>query len=230
MTHGLPDIEGTSRKSRIFLVDDHPLVRMGISMLINQENDLEVVGEAAGINEAVAAVTAGEFDLMIADIALGQESGLSLISKVVSLRPALPILVVSMHEEAIFAERAIRAGAKGYIMKKDAPQKILTAIRDILKGRIFLNPDISARIIQKSFKHRTSHNTGSLLDDLSPRELEVLSLIGQGLKTAEVAETLCLSPKTIETYREKLKVKLGLKNASELARFAFHANDSPDKS
>lgn len=229
MTRGLPVNEGGSRKSRIFLVDDHPLVRMGISMLINQENDLEVVGEAANIEEAVAAVTAVEFDMMIVDIALGQESGLSLISRVVALRPTLPVLVVSMHEETIFAERAIRAGAKGYIMKKDAPQKILTAIRDILNGRIFLNPDISARIIQKSFKQRTSNVSVSLLDDLSPREREVLSLIGQGLKTAEVAETLCLSPKTVETYREKLKTKLGLKNASELARFAFHADESSEK-
>lgn len=229
MTQRSPDNGGASRKSRIFLVDDHPLVRMGISMLINQENDLEVVGEASNIKEAVAAVTASEFDMMIVDIALGQESGLSLISRVFSLRPTLPVLVVSMHEETIFAERAIRAGAKGYIMKKDAPQKILTAIRDILNGRIFLNPDIAARMIQKSFKQRTSHATGSLLDDLSPREREVLSLIGQGLKTAEVAEALCLSPKTVETYREKLKTKLGLKNASELARFAFHADESPEK-
>ncbi|PKL47472.1 MAG: DNA-binding response regulator [Candidatus Riflebacteria bacterium HGW-Riflebacteria-2] len=230
MTRRLPDNKGALQKRRIFLVDDHPLVRMGISLLINQENDLEVVGEAANIEEAVAAVTAREFDMMIVDIALGQESGLSLIARVVSLRPTLPVLVVSMHEETIFAERAIRAGAKGYIMKKDAPQKILTAIRDILNGRIFLNPDISARMIQKSFKQRTSNASVSLLDDLSPREREVLRLIGQGLKTAEIAESLCLSPKTIETYREKLKTKLGLKNASELARFAFHADESPEKS
>jgi DNA-binding NarL/FixJ family response regulator len=134
-----------------------------------------------------------------------------------------------MYEETIFAERVIRAGARGYIMKKDAPQKIMAGIRDILKGRIVLNPDISARIIQKSYKKRASSGSGSLLDDLSPRELEVLRLIGQGLKTSEVAETLCLSPKTIETYREKLKVKLGLKNAAELARFAFHAEDSAKK-
>ena len=216
-------------KKKILLVDDHPLVRLGISMLINMENDLEIVGEAGTIEEAVTAIAGGGIDLVIADIALGQESGLDLITRVVAMQPDLPILVVSMHEETIFAERVIRAGAKGYIMKKDAPQKILVGIRDILNGRIFLNPDISARIIQKAFKQRTRKASQSLIEDLSPREQEVLRLIGQGLKTSEVAQALCLSPKTIETYREKLKKKLGLKNAAELARYAFHAEDPAKK-
>lgn len=216
-------------KKKILLVDDHPLVRLGISMLINMENDLEIVGEAGTIEEAVTAIAGGGIDLVIADIALGQESGLDLITRVVAMQPDLPILVVSMHEETIFAERVIRAGARGYIMKKDAPQKILVGIRDILNGRIFLNPDISARIIQKAFKQRTRKASQSLIEDLSPREQEVLRLIGQGLKTSEVAQALCLSPKTIETYREKLKKKLGLKNAAELARYAFHAEDPAKK-
>ena len=221
--------EGAPQKKRIFLVDDHPLVRMGVSMLINQERDLEVVGEAGNIADAMTAVTAGGIDLMIIDISLGQESGLDLISSVASIRPDLPMLVVSMHEETIFAERVMRVGARGYIMKKDAPQKILLGIRELLEGRIFLNPDISTRIIQKSYKHRPSKDSKSLIEDLSPREMEVLHLIGQGLKTAEVAQSLCLSPKTVETYREKLKRKLGLKNAAELVRFAFHTDELPMK-
>ena len=229
MIENAPNNAGTPSRRRIFLVDDHPLVRMGITKLINQERDLEVVGEAGDITTAMAAVTAGGIDLMIADISLGQESGLDLISRVVSMRPDLPILVISMHEEAIFAERAIRAGARGYIMKKDAPQKILSGIREILDGRIVLNPDISTRIIQKSYKKRASSESVSLLEDLSPREMEVLRFIGQGLKTGEIAESMCLSPKTVETYREKLKKKLGLKNAAELVRFAFHTDDSPQK-
>jgi DNA-binding NarL/FixJ family response regulator len=202
---------------------------MGVTKLINQERDLEVVGEAGDITAAMAAVAAGGIDLMIADISLGQESGFDLIARVVSMCPDLPILVISMHEEAIFAERAIRAGARGYIMKKDAPQKILSGIREILEGRIVLNPDISTRIIQKSYKKRTSPESISLLEDLSPREMEVLRFIGQGLKTGEIAESMCLSPKTVETYREKLKKKLGLKNAAELVRFAFHTDCLPQK-
>lgn len=217
------------QKKRIFLVDDHALVRWGLSKLISQEKDLQVVGEAGNIEEAMSAITAGGIDLMIVDISLGQESGLDLISMVLSKCPDLPILVVSMHEEAIFAERVIRAGARGYIMKKDAPQKILVGISEILDGRIVLNPDISARIIQKSYKQRSSRVSKSLLEDLSPREIEVLRLIGQGLKTAEVAQVLCLSPKTVETYREKLKSKLGLKNAAELMRFAFHTDKLPNQ-
>ena len=221
--------QGISRKRRIFLVDDHPLIRLAVSMLINQETDLEVVGEAGDIENAMSAVTAGGIDMMIVDISLGSESGLDLISKVISLRPDLPVLVLSMHEETIFAERALRAGAKGYIMKNYAPQEILSGIREILDGRIFVNPDISARIIQKSLKQRTSPVSKSLLEDLAPREAEVLHLIGQGLKTGEIAQALCLSPKTIETYREKLKRKLGLKNAAELARFAFHIDNFSKK-
>lgn len=229
MNGNAPNDKGIPPRRRIFLVDDHPLVRMGVTKLINQERDLEVVGEAGDITAAMAAVAAGGIDLMIADISLGQESGFDLIARVVSMCPDLPILVISMHEEAIFAERAIRAGARGYIMKKDAPQKILSGIREILEGRIVLNPDISTRIIQKSYKKRTSPESISLLEDLSPREMEVLRFIGQGLKTGEIAESMCLSPKTVETYREKLKKKLGLKNAAELVRFAFHTDCLPQK-
>ncbi len=207
-------------KTRIFLVDDHHIVRMGLAQLINQEADLMVCGEAESSEEAVVGIGKLVPDIAVVDISLGEENGLELIKRIGILYPEVKILVLSIHDEDIYAERALRAGAKGYIMKREAAETVITAIRKVLRGNIYLSGTMSETLLSRIFSG-TPIACGRRVEDLSDRELEVFELIGIGWATKEIAERLGLSIKTIETYREKLKIKLRLKDSSELLRQAI---------
>ena len=206
-------------KTRIFLVDDHHIVRMGLAQLINQEADLMVCGEADSSEEAAVGIAKLIPDIAVVDISLGEDDGVELIKRIGVLHPEVKILVLSMHDEDIYAERALRAGAGGYIMKREAAETVITAIRKVLRGDIYLSGTMSERLLGRIF-HGTP-TAGLHVGDLSNRELEVFELIGIGWSTKEIAERLGLSVKTVETYREKLKIKLKLKDSSELLRQAI---------
>ncbi len=216
-----PKAPGKS-KTRIVLVDDHPMLLRGIADLINGEPDLEVVGEAATFQEAMALVTKVKPGLIVIDVSLDGNNGIELM-KNLSGRDGSPlILAYSMHDESIYAERALRAGAKGYVMKQADPEVLLAAIHQILKGKIYLSEQMSERLLGKLVgAGSTTATTAWPIDKLSDRELEVLQLLGQGMGTSQIADKLCLSVKTIETYREHLKQKLNLANGQELLRYAI---------
>lgn len=211
---------GTKAKSKILLVDDHQIVRDGLGQLIRGEADLAVCGEAASAEEAVSAVTRLKPDLAIVDITLGGVNGIELIKNLKAVRPSLPVLVLSMHDESHYAERALRAGASGYVMKREARAHIMEAIRTVLSGGDY----VSDRM-QKSIVHQYLHGVGSKetspIDLLSDREVEVLNLLGSGLSSKDIAHRLHLSQKTVDSHRTHLKEKLNLKGAQELVRFAF---------
>ncbi len=199
----------------MFIVDDHPIVRQGLAQLINQENDLRVCGDASDIPSALQTVKECGPDLAVIDISLGQSSGLSLIEELSRQYPDLSILALSMHDEALYAERCLRAGAKGYIMKKEPPEKVILAIKNILDGEIYVSDNLGSRLLHKLVAKK-SGTTSSGVDVLSNRELEVFHLIGQGIKTAKIAEQLNLSVKTIETYIDHIKKKMHFKDSRDL--------------
>lgn len=219
--------EATSRmsigkkKARILLVDDHPVLRRGVAELINGESNLEVCGEAASLGEACNEVARSKPDLVIVDIALEGNDGVEVTKEICHRWPTLPVLGYSMHDEDLYAERIIRAGAKGYVMKKADPETLLEAIGQVLKGKVYLSEHMSDRLIGKLVgAGSSSAPTLAPVEQLSDRELEVFQLIGQGVSTAQIAEQLCLSVKTIETYREHIKRKLNLQTGPELVRRA----------
>jgi DNA-binding NarL/FixJ family response regulator len=205
--------------SRILIVDDHPIVRQGLRSLIDQESDLTVCGEAGSAGEALKAVPALKPDLLLVDISLKGPDGLELTKSIRALEPDLPILIVSMHDETLYAERVLRAGANGYIMKEEVAQNMVQAVRKVLNGDIYMSDRMRQKILRGVAGQR-SHTATSAIDRLSDRELEVFRLIGQGMGTRKIAEQLHLSVKTIETYRAHIKEKLGLDNATELVRQA----------
>ena len=204
---------------RILIVDDHPMMRTGLAQLIGNEPDLKVAAEADTAGQAISLVAKQKFDLALLDISLPDKNGLELIKDFRALRPELPILVVSMHDEMIYAERVLRAGGRGYIMKQEGGQKFLRAIRSVLAGQIFVSETMSARIME-IFSGRQPEHSGSPVQKLSDREFEVFQLVGQGVGTRATAEQLHLSVKTVEVHRANIKGKLGLKTATELLRFA----------
>ena len=206
-------------KSQILLVDDHAVVRFGIAQLINRQNDMAVCGEEEDASRALNAITTLKPDLVIADISLKDSSGLELMRNIKAQYPGLPVLVVSVHDESIYAEIAFRAGALGYLMKQEALEKILTAIRRVLTGAIYVSDALAAKMLQQQVRGQTQV-TESPVKSLSDRELEVFKMIGQWKKTKEIADELHLSVKTIEYYREQIKRKLNLKNAAELTHYA----------
>jgi DNA-binding NarL/FixJ family response regulator len=207
------------RRTRILLVDDHAVVRYGIAQLINRESDLLVCGEEEEASKALTTITNVKPNLVIADISLKDSSGLELMRNIKAQYPKLPVLVVSAHDESIYAEIAFRAGALGYLMKDQALERILTAIRRVLTGAIYVSDALAARMLQQQIRGQTDINQ-SPVKSLSDREMEVFQLIGQWKKTREIAEELHLSIKTIEYYREQIKRKLNLKSASELTHYA----------
>ena len=211
----------TKTKTRIVLVDDHPMLIRGIADLINGEPDLEVVGEASTFQEAMAMVAKVKPGLVIVDVSLDGNNGIELMKNLSGREGAPPILAYSMHDESIYAERALRAGAKGYVMKQAPPEVLLSGIQQILKGKIFLSEQMSERLLGKLVGAGATAAASWPIDKLSDRELEVLQLLGQGIGTSQIAEKLCLSVKTIETYREHLKQKLNLANGQELLRYAI---------
>jgi DNA-binding NarL/FixJ family response regulator len=210
---------------RLLVVDDHPMMRTGLAQLIDNEGDLKVCAEADNAGQALNAVAKQKFDLALVDISLPDKNGLELIKDLRTLSPSLPILVVSMHDEIIYAERVLRAGARGYIMKQEGGQKFLQAIRRVLAGQVFVSEKMSARILE-NISGTTTPNSISPVRRLSDREFEVFQLIGQGVGTSDIATRLRLSVKTVEVHRANIKQKLGLATATELVRFAVRWLDS----
>lgn len=203
-------------KSRVIIVDDHPIFRMGMGELLNQEDDFEVCGLAEDIAGARKLIKKFSPELAIVDITLGGENGLDLVKEMAEVKEAPAILVLSMHDEQVWAERAIRAGARGYIMKKEASENVIVALRNIRLGKIYVSAPIMEHFLNRL--HVKSDTLG--VDQLTDRELEVFRLIGAGLATREIAERMNLGVKTIGTYRDRVKQKLGIKTAAELIREA----------
>ena len=209
-----------TRKKTVFVVDDHPLLRQGLAMLINRESDLMVCGEAEEAPTAMKALAAARPDIVIADISLNGPDGLDLLKNLRILYPDLPVLILSMHDESIYAERALRARANGYIMKQEATEKVLVAVRRILDGEIYLSYRMANKLLHQYMSGQTAE-TDSRLTALSDRELEVFRLIGDGLGTRRIAEVLHLSMKTVESYQAHLKEKLSLRTGRELMQHAI---------
>lgn len=206
-------------KSRVIIVDDHPIFRMGMAELLNQEEDFQVCGLAEDIAGARKMIQDQAPDLAIVDITLAGDNGLDLVKELSARKLPLPILVLSMHDEQVWAERAIRAGARGYIMKKEASENVISALRNIRTGRIHVSASIMDRLLDR-LQMKSETPTSSRVDMLTDRELEVFRLLGTGLSTREIAERMKLGVKTIGTYRDRVKQKLGIKTAAELIRRA----------
>jgi DNA-binding NarL/FixJ family response regulator len=218
MTPSTP-LGGTTRKYKVLIVDDHPIVRHGLGELIARQTDLEMCGEAADIAEALRQVEVHRPDVVVVDISLNGENGIELVEQLKAMYPDVKVLVSSMHDEKTFAGRALRAGALGYINKRESIRKVVDAVRQVLQGDIYLSPQMA-----KLFLHRAA--IGEPLDydpveTLSNRELEVFEMIGQGMNTHQIAGKLGLSPRTVETHRKGIKTKLNLSNSAQLSRAAF---------
>jgi DNA-binding NarL/FixJ family response regulator len=207
-------------RHRVLVVDDHPIVRQGLSLLIDRETDLMVCGEAEEAHSAAQAIARLKPDLVLLDISLGGQDGLELLKQIRARDLRLPVLMLSMHDESIYAERALRAGANGYIMKQEATELVLTAIRRILDGEMYV-PDRIANRMLKQYARGGDAGARSPLASLSDRELEVFRLIGHGNSTRQIAGTLHLSVKTVESYQAHIKEKLALRNARELQHHAI---------
>ena len=208
------------KRKKILIVDDHPIIREGLSELINSERDIMVSGQAQDAYEAMKMIRADMPDMVIIDISLAESSGLELIKDLKVRYPELPVLTLSMHDETLYAERSLRAGAKGYIMKQQCTEKVIDAIRKILAGQVYISDRMASKMVRKLVGAKPEVGA-SPVDCLSDRELEVFLLIGQGNGTRSIAEQLHLSVKTIETYRSHLKEKLNLGNATELLQYAI---------
>jgi DNA-binding NarL/FixJ family response regulator len=208
-------------KRKVLVVDDHPIVREGLAQMINREPDLTVCGEAEEMHGALQMTGALKPDILIVDISLNGPDGLDLLKSIRANDPSLPILILSMHDEAIYAERALRAGANGYIMKQEATDKVLVALRRILNREIYVSSRVASKMLQQFVGGSAYAVRHSPVDDLSDRELEVLCLMGDGHATRQIAEKLQLSIKTVESYQAHLKEKLSLKNSRELVQYAI---------
>jgi DNA-binding NarL/FixJ family response regulator len=210
---------GLARKRiKVVLVDDHPLVRRGLADLLAREPDIEVCGEASGVSEALREVERTNPDLVVIDMTLKDGHGIDLIEKIKAKDERVRMLVSSMHDEMLFAERVLRAGAMGYVTKQEPPETLLAAIRQVLRGEVYLSSRMTSRLLHQVVGGSLPQENP--IQTLSNRELQVFEMIGQGMTTLQIARRLELSPKTIETHREKIKQKLNLKNGSELNRRA----------
>lgn len=217
----MPSRTLSDRPARILIVDDHPVVRCGLKEILSGESDLEICGEAASAKEGLAQVEELSPDLLIVDLSLrGGAGGFDLIKRVRKRWPETKMLVSSLHDEKLFAERALQAGAQGYIQKSEAADRIVFAVRQVLSGKIYLSSDMTQRMLEKSAQVGPAAPQVQGIAALSDRELEVFSLIGEALTTQGIAERLHLSVKTIESHRENIKRKLGLANTNELIRRA----------
>jgi DNA-binding NarL/FixJ family response regulator len=218
------------KKKTVFVVDDHPLLRQGLALMINREPDLVVCGEAEEAQVAMKAIATKRPDILIADISLNGPDGLDLLKSVRTLYPDLPVLILSMHDESIYAERALRARANGYIMKQEATEKVLVAVRRILGGDIYISERMANKLLHQyvsgQYLSAASADLNSQLAILSDRELEVFRLIGEGRGTRQIAEKLHLSIKTVETYQAHIKDKLSLRSGRELVQHAIQAKIS----
>ncbi len=215
-----------SRKRRVFLVEDHPVTREGFAQLINFQADLAVCGQASSAQEALKEIPRTKADLAIVDISLEGGNGLDLIKDLAAQQAGLPVLVLSMHDEKLYAERAIRAGARGYIMKEEPTAKVLNCIRTILNGHICVSDTIHTQLIGQMSGKKNGQVSG--VERLSDRELEVFELLGHGRGTREIAKHLRVSISTVETYRSNIKSKLGLTTAMDLVRAAVRWTEAHD--
>lgn len=207
------------KKTRVLIVDDHPIMRHGLAQLIDAQPDLEVCARAGTAAEALDAAPRCQAQLALVDISLPDRNGLELLKDFQTHHPGLRVLMVSMHDELLYAERALRAGARGYIMKEEAGEKLIEAIHTVLDGRIYVSGEMAARIIEM-FSGNSSGALAESLSQLSDRELEVFEEIGHGKATREVAEMLGISARTVDSHRAHIKKKLGLKDGGELVRHA----------
>ena len=207
-------------KAKVLLIDDHPLLRQGLAQLINQENDLVVCGEAEDGPSAMQAIQTLAPDIAVVDLTLKERGGGDLIRQLAHAHPRLRMLVFSMHDEWLHAERALQSGARGYVMKNEPPGQVLEAMRRIVAGEIYLSERMSTRLLNRLAGVQTEEEV-SPASALSHRELQIFTMIGQGNSSREIAESLSVSIKTVETHRERIKEKLALKNAIELLRYAM---------
>ncbi|MBA3008641.1 MAG: response regulator transcription factor [Proteobacteria bacterium] len=208
-------------KKKILLVEDHPIFRLGLAELINQEEDLSAFGKARDVDQAIVEIETMAPDLIIADISLQDSDGIDLVKYVKLHHRQIPVLVLSMHDEYLYAQRALAAGARGYIMKQEAMESVVTAIHHVLEGKIYLNEKVKEHILSTMSSPQEAREK-TPIDRLADRELQVFKMIGRGFSSREIAERLFLSIKTIGTYRERIKEKLNLKHANELVRCAVH--------
>lgn len=215
------DPQGPSGKKQIMIVDDHPMMRAGLMQLINKQPDIEVCGEAGDPAEAMKLLVGCRPDLILVDISMKGASGLEFIKDISAIHGQIPTLVVSMHDEKVYAERALRAGACGYIMKEESAGYLIVALHRVLEGGIYLSKEMSSRLL-KTFGNPESSNSDSPLQKLTDRELEVFRLIGQGRTTEEIARQLHISTKTVDVHRFQIKEKLQLANSTVMIHFAVH--------
>lgn len=206
-------------KTRVLIVDDHPMTRDGLALLINQQPELEVCCEAKSAAQALQAVLEKKPGLVLADFTLRDKNAIELIKDIKAVRPGLPVLVVSMHDEALYADRVLRAGGRGYVSKAEGGEKILQAIRRVLDGKIHVSESMASRILE-SFSGAPCGETSTPVEQLSDREFEVFDLLGDGVSTRQIATRLHLSPKTVDAHRARIKEKLNLKTTAELVAYA----------
>lgn len=216
ITDNRPKSQG--KKHRVLLVDDHPLVRRGLADVIAREPDLELCGEASDVIEALGVLEQSNPDVVVVDLSLKTGHGIELIEKIKARDAEIKTLVSSMHDETLFAERVLRAGAMGYISKQEPPEMLLKAVRQVLRGEVYLSPRMTSRLLRRVAEGGTPREDP--VQSLSNREVQVYEMIGQGLTVQQIAQRLHLSPKTVETHREKVKQKLNVKNSAELNRRA----------
>jgi DNA-binding NarL/FixJ family response regulator len=221
-----PALSGTvARKSRVFIVDDHPLVRQGLANLINQQNDLIVCGEAEDSAGAIAGLVTARAAVALIDISLKNESGLELVKNLKVQFPRVALIVLSMHDEALYAERALRAGARGYVMKRETTKSVLASIRQVLKGAVYVSERVVNRIAARSGSSRKAA-ASSPVERLSDRELEIFRLLGEGRTSSQIASDLNLSLKTVQAYCSRAKEKFGVTSLTELLRAALRWEDA----
>lgn len=216
--------EPASRKSKVFLVDDHPVLRQGLSKLINDQTDLAICGEAESPPTALEGVARTNPDLILLDLSLAGGDGIELCRQLQERFHGVPVLIISMHDESLYAERCLRAGAMGYVMKQEPAERVMTAIRKVLSGDIYLSESMSAKLLRNLSGARQANT--SPLERLSDRELEIFRLIGKGHSVRAIAEQLFLSPKTVEAHKVHIKQKLNLKTSNELLQYAIEARGS----
>ena len=214
-----PETANTCRRRRVLIVDDHPMIRQGLRRVMDNEGDLIVCGEAESVRDARAAINHSSPDVVIVDISLKQGDGMELVREIRAHHPQLPILVLSMHDELIYAERMLSAGANGYIMKQAASDQFLVAIRRVLEGGIYVSESVGTNLIQK-FATRGAGVSVNPVDRVSNREIQILHMIGKGMSTREIALSLNLSIKTVESHRQRIKRKLNLSTGTQLVQYA----------
>jgi len=215
----------SKQKRKVFLVDDHPLVREWLTNLINQQPDLAVCGETESAPRALQAITEARPDVAIVDISLKDSSGIELIKSLKESQPDVAVLVLSMHDESLYAERALRAGAKGYVMKRETTKKVIDGIRQVLEGKLFVSEVVKEAMTVRIVEGR-AHETRSPVEQLSDRELEVFEMLGQGLGTRQIADALRVSIKTVQAYCARMKEKLNVGSATELLREAIRWSET----